>query len=257
VSPSTGGKSRAEQVAGDLEAEMLRQQQPVGTRLGLRTDLITRFNVSPGIVNEALRLLRGRGLITVKPGPNGGVFVADMPPGVRLYELDLWFQQLSVSPLEVFESRVLLDDLFYVLALERATRDDLRVAERGLHTMEDGTADARTFFEGIMEFHLAIARAAHVTVLLSLYESMATVLLSSLVRATFREEPAAACELSVQMHRELFEAIRAQDRARLQRAVQAHRTGLISPLEPERSPVSDRTSEHGRSFDVGSSSRAS
>lgn len=239
MSPSKSGTSRAETVADDLEAEILLKQHPVGTRLGLRTELISRFGVSPGVVNEALRLLRERGLITVKPGPNGGVFVADAPPGVRLNELDLWFQRLTIEPLEIFEARVLLDDLFYVLAVERATDDDVRRIRRVLHDMEDATADPVRFFQSTVNFHLAVAVAAKVPVLLGLYESLAAVLLTSLVRATFRDNPG-RIETSVEQHKALLDAIQARDTVQLKHAVEAHRTGLVSSLEPERSPLSSR-----------------
>jgi DNA-binding FadR family transcriptional regulator len=202
VASDGNGMSRAESVADELEAEILQQRQdlPVGARLGLRTDSMARFNVSPGVVNEALRLLRERGLVTVKPGPSGGVFVADVPPGVRLNELELWFQRMSVSPLEVFQSRVLLDDLFYELALQRAEREDIRRVEQALHLIEDSGTDPRGFFEGILAFHLAIAKASHVTILVGLYETLATILLGSLVRAEFREGPVDVAGIKTNYH---------------------------------------------------------
>jgi DNA-binding FadR family transcriptional regulator len=236
VPSSRRAKSRADEVADKLEAEILRQRT-AGAHLGLRTDLIERFGVSAGVVNEALRLLRERDLVTVKPGPNGGVFVADLPPGVRLYELDLWFQGLSIEPLKVFESRVLLDDLFTDLAIDRATTADLLEIEMALQAMESAAEDARKLFEGILAFHAAIARASHVEVLAGLYETLTTALLVSLVRARFREGREEAVQQSVRAHRELFEALRARDRGRLSKAVSEHRGGLISPLEPERSPL--------------------
>jgi DNA-binding FadR family transcriptional regulator len=241
VASYSSGKSRAESVASELEAEILQQRQdlPVGARLGLRADLISRFNVSPGVVNEALRLLRERGLVTVKPGPSGGVFVADVPPGVRLSALDLWFQRMSIPPLEVFESRVLLDSLFYEIALERATREDIRRMEQAVHAMEDATEDPRRFFEAIIEFHLSIARASHASILVGLYETLATILLGSLVRAEFREGPE-VMNVSIETHAAILDALRAKDRGRLKQAIANHQGGLISPLEPTRSPVTDR-----------------
>src|SRR6202012_1456353 len=75
--------SRAQQIAAELEAEILANRMPAGARLGLRTDLIDRFEASPPVMNEALRILRERDLVTVRPGPNGGVMVARPPPPPR------------------------------------------------------------------------------------------------------------------------------------------------------------------------------
>src|SRR5262245_66645054 len=69
--------SRAQQIAAEIEAQILSDRIPAGARLGLRTDLIRRFGVSPPVMNEALRILRERDLVTVKPGPNGGVIVGN------------------------------------------------------------------------------------------------------------------------------------------------------------------------------------
>src|ERR1700691_3283909 len=91
-------RSRAQQIAAEIEAEILSTRVPAGTRLGLRTDLIARFGASPPVINEALRILRERDLVTVKPGPNGGVIVGNPPPPLRLGGVDVWHQGPNVEP---------------------------------------------------------------------------------------------------------------------------------------------------------------
>jgi DNA-binding transcriptional MocR family regulator len=90
--PGQAQGSRAQQIATEIEAEIPSDRIPAGTRLGLRTDLISRFEVSPLVMNEALRILRKRHLVTVKLGPNGGVIVDSPPPQVRLGGIDVWHQ---------------------------------------------------------------------------------------------------------------------------------------------------------------------
>ena len=60
--------SRAQQVAAQVENELLAARTPVGTSLGRRTDLMERFGISPTVCNEALRFLRDRDLVLVRPG---------------------------------------------------------------------------------------------------------------------------------------------------------------------------------------------
>ena len=230
------GISRAEEVAARLEMEILRAGHPAGTRLGLRTELISRFGVSPGVMNETLRLLRDRELVVVKPGPSGGVFTADQPPGVRLGALDLWFQGLTVPPLEVFESRTLLEELFNSLALQRSTPAQHLEMERALDRMSACAGDPRGFFEANVEFHLAVARSTGVSVLVGIYDTLVTVLTGALVRAAWADGHEETVAHNVRVHGQILEAIRAKDRKRLETATRLHRVDMISLAQPEKSP---------------------
>lgn len=229
--------SRAEELADEIEMEILRAGMPAGTRLGLRTELIDRHQVSPGVMNEALRLLRARELVTVKQGQAGGVFVADQPPGVRLGALDLWFQGLTVPPLQVFESRTLLEDMFNNLALERATEVDIPAMERALQSMRDRAEEPRGFFEANVEFHRAIARSTGVEVLVGLYDAMVTVLTGCLVRAAWTDGHEATVEHNLDVHAQILDAIKARDRKRLETATHLHHVDMVSISEPEKSPA--------------------
>ncbi|WP_218601397.1 FadR/GntR family transcriptional regulator [Pseudonocardia abyssalis] len=232
-----GTSSRAEDIADRIEMEILRSGHPAGTRLGLRTELISRFEVSPGVMNEALRLLRERELITVKPGPSGGVFTADQPPGVRLGALDLWFQGLTIPPLEIFESRMLLEEMFNNLALQHSTPHDHVAMERGLQRMTTSAGDPRGFFEANVEFHRAIAASTRVTVLTSIYDSLVTVLTGALVRAVWTDGHEETIDHNLRVHGQILEAIRAKDRKRLETATRLHRVDMVSIAQPEKSPV--------------------
>src|SRR4051812_44075816 len=57
--------SRAESVARELESEILAGVEP-GTRIGTKDELRRRFGVAVATVNEAVRLLELRGLISVR-----------------------------------------------------------------------------------------------------------------------------------------------------------------------------------------------
>ena len=51
---------------------------PAGYRIGTKQELCEEFGVAPATLSEALRVLRARGIIDVRPGPGGGTFVAKM-----------------------------------------------------------------------------------------------------------------------------------------------------------------------------------
>lgn len=67
--------SRAHEVAQAL-AERSRAAQP-GERLGQKADLRDLVGASIGSFNEGLKLAEARGVVTVRRGPQGGIFAAE------------------------------------------------------------------------------------------------------------------------------------------------------------------------------------
>jgi DNA-binding FadR family transcriptional regulator len=219
--------SRAQQIAADIEAQILSDRIPAGARLGLRTDLIRRFGVSPPVMNEALRILRERDLVTVKPGPNGGVIVDNPPPQLRLGGIDVWHQGLTIEPEQLFDARSHLDTLLTTVAVQRATPEDIRAMQWALDEMRAARGDARAFLDANMRLHLAIARASRVELLASLYESIVAVLSSTMTKAVFVPDRDELLEHSLQVHADLVIAIRDRDTATLPKLLALHHQDTV------------------------------
>jgi DNA-binding FadR family transcriptional regulator len=219
--------SRAQQVAAEIEAEILASRHATGTNIGRRTDLIGRFGVSPAVMNEALRILRERSLVTVRPGPNGGVIVDSPAPQVRLGGIDVWHQGLAVDPEQLFDARSHLDTLLATVAAQRATPEDIRAMEWALADMRNSGDDARVFLDANMRFHLAVARAAKIELLAALYESIVVVLSTTMSKATFVSRSQELRRHNLQVHADLITAIRDQDTTRLQKLLALHHQDTI------------------------------
>jgi DNA-binding FadR family transcriptional regulator len=220
-------RSRAQQIAAEIESEILSNRLPGGARLGLRTDLIGRFEVSPPVMNEALHILRERDLVTVKPGPNGGVIVTSPPPQLRLGGIDVWHQGLTVEPEQLFEARSQLDMLLTTVAAQRATPEDIRAMESALDDMRAAGDDARAFLEANMALHLAVARASRIDLLAGFYESIVTLLASTMTKAVFVQDQDELLEHNLQVHANLIIAIRDQDTVALQKLLTLHHLDTI------------------------------
>jgi DNA-binding FadR family transcriptional regulator len=219
--------SRAQQIAAEIEAEILANRMPTGARLGLRTDLIDRFEASPPVMNEALRILRERDLVTVRPGPNGGVMVASPPPQLRLGGIDVWHQGLIAEPEKLFEARSQLDLLLTMTAAQRAAPEDIRAMEWALDDMRAAGHDAKAFLNANMRLHLAVARASRVDLLADFYESIVTLLASTMTKATFADDHDELLEHNLQVHANLIIAIRDQDTIALQKLLSLHHLDTI------------------------------
>lgn len=229
VSPDAPGQrqSRAQEVASDLETRILDEGYTTGTRIGLRTDLITGYGVSPAVMNEALRILRERDLVVVRPGPNGGVFVANPPPQVRLGGIDVWHQGLVLDPDQLFESRRFLDDLFASVALERATPEDVRAMEWALEDMRAAHNDARALLDATMRLHLAIARASRIQVLVGMYETIVVSLSSTMTKASFVPHQEELRQHNLEVHIGLVQAIRDRDTIALEKLLALHSHDMV------------------------------
>jgi DNA-binding FadR family transcriptional regulator len=197
-----------------------------------------RFGISPTVSNETLRILRDRGLVTVRPGPGGGIFVASVPPQVRLGALDLWFSGTGTDPLDLFEARTHLEDTLTSVAVDRAGPRDVRDMEWALEEMR-GATEPRAYLEANLRLHLAIARAARVPVLAGMYEALAAIISGSLTRAELLPGHDEMYEHNVAVHAEIVAAIREGDREALQKAMALHRMDLVRAVDPSRSPVQD------------------
>ena len=70
--------SRGECAAAQLIA--IAKAAAPGDRLGSKEELRARCEVSVGTFNEAISIAQSRGIISVRPGPGGGVFAATQSP---------------------------------------------------------------------------------------------------------------------------------------------------------------------------------
>jgi GntR family transcriptional repressor for pyruvate dehydrogenase complex len=134
-----------------------------GDRIGSEQDLISQFGVSRAVVREALRLLERDGLVSVKPGPAGGIFCGAPGTIPLTRSIGLYGSFHDVTPDDLVEARVELEVLTARLAAIRATEDDLRSlfdfneAWKQLILTGDREAAARAN----VSFHLAVTQAAH------------------------------------------------------------------------------------------------
>lgn len=104
---------------GDLEP---------GDRIGLKSELQNEFDVAGPTLDQALKLLENDGLITLRRGPKGGVFVARSEPVLRLGSKQLWARN-AASLGENIELREALTSLLGVSAARNPGRDEDKLKE--------------------------------------------------------------------------------------------------------------------------------
>src|ERR1700731_3505952 len=75
VFQSLGRRSAYLEVAERIRATIFRDKLALFQRMPSERDLAAQFGVSRVVVREAIRTLESSGLVTVKKGPKGGIFV--------------------------------------------------------------------------------------------------------------------------------------------------------------------------------------
>jgi DNA-binding FadR family transcriptional regulator len=174
VAPVSPGRpavrvSRAESVAEQLMA--LVESATPGDRLGSKEELRRRCAVAVGTFNEAIRIAQSRGIVSVRPGPGGGIFAAAQSAMVRLGNSVLALDAGDTSVAEAVRIRNALDPLLIEDALWHASPADIagmREIILGMRAAADRD-DATGFVHANWQLHARIAAVSPHPVLRSLY----------------------------------------------------------------------------------------
>jgi DNA-binding FadR family transcriptional regulator len=210
---------RAEAVARDLEAQILGGGLAPGERLGTKDDLRQRFGVAVATVNEAVRLLEMRGLIEARPGPGGGVFVANSSVRVALKRSGLQATWGAARFADCLAVRNGLEGMVCRDAAANRTPEDIAALRVILAAMERRAEDTDAYFELNWALHRRIAKGCRNAPLHSIYLTLLDFLEDGLHPGDLREfHP----EVDLAIHRELVDAIEEGPGARLDAAVERH-----------------------------------
>lgn len=221
-----GRLSRTEQAAQRL-GEIVNSASP-GDRIGSKAELRQRCGVSVGTFNEAIRLVQSRGLVTVRPGPGGGLFAAEQSPMVRLGNSVLALDAEETSVADAVRIRDVLDPLMIDDALWHASRADIERMRERIAQMSEAVEDDDpvAFVRANWALHAKIAEVSPNAMLRSLYLTLLELIEThTLTVLPVSEQPLP--EYIAQRHRlhsDLVEAIADHDRARALQLIHEHNT---------------------------------
>jgi DNA-binding GntR family transcriptional regulator len=196
-------KSLSEVITETLREGILAGEFPEGEFLRQQI-LANRYGVSEGVIREALLRLETEGLVVV-----------ERRRGARV-------SQLSIEEIkEIYELRILLEEMLARHAAHRISSNDLSEAARLLKVM-DQEHDPVQWLEHNREFHNILYRAGRGPRFLRFANDLRV-----MVERYLRLSLAVVHTLSVgqEEHREILEAFRAHDPERASRAVAAHLKG--------------------------------
>ncbi len=162
----------SEQVIESIKAEILSNRLAVGDKLPGEKELTHHFNISRTVVREAIRVLEESGLVEIRKGPKGGVFVTHSfhkPMSSSLKSL-IDHGQMTIG--DLFKVRALIEPHAAFEAAKKASPEDLQPLHALLEDSLSHMDDVHLLKANNIRFHLLLAKAAGNPVLSLLMESV-------------------------------------------------------------------------------------
>ena len=207
-----------EAVARQLRAAILDGTYVAGDRLPVERELSEQFEVSRSAVRQALLILDQQGLVRVKPGVNGGPFVArePLPAAITAFENLVTADDASVD--EFIKAKMVLEPAVAALAADVISPLDIQRLEDNLTRTRDAAERGEDIVNLAVEFHTILFRATR--------NRFLEVVLEILAR-TFDRLPASTLELAdqhcaVDDHTEILDAIRRRAHTEVRELMQKH-----------------------------------
>ncbi len=208
-----------QQIADDIEQLILDGAFPAGTRLPSEHELAEQYGVSRNVVREALKRLKEHGLVVIRTGSGTYVSQPTTEPISQALRRLLRHNSESFSVVHFYEVRRMLEPETARLAAERASDAEIARILSALRSMESHREDSIAWTNADLDFHLAIASAAHNPLISSLLEPLTDSLRK--VIAAGHIDPTGT-EAGLQAHQHILKAIQERRPADASQAMLDH-----------------------------------
>ena len=179
-----------------------------GDRLPAERDLATQIGVSRPTIRAGLRTLAAMGVVRSRHG--SGTYIPEGPPAFNTDALSFLAALHGFTRDEMYEARRILEVGAAGLAADRATADQIATLAEEVVSLFASLQEPRVFLVHDINFHRAVAAASGNPIVASLVE-----MVSALYYERRRETAAGASERDLrdaaEMHRRIYQAIRARD----------------------------------------------
>jgi GntR family transcriptional repressor for pyruvate dehydrogenase complex len=210
-----------EQVADRVQQMIVDEALHPDERLPSERNLAERMGVSRSVIREAMRVLKVRGLIEVRPG--SGTYVQELSLGDVSAPIGLLLSMRQVPGRyrNLLEVRCTLEVAIAGLAAQRATQEDILAMEAAIAGSEANTTDGERFIGYDLAFHAALAAATHnelYSVLLSPIASLSF----EFRMTTFSYDARGTIDGALVHHRQILDQVQARNPEGARQAMRDH-----------------------------------
>ena len=192
-------KSLSKQIADLIEEKIRTGDYQIGDKLPTEPNLMEIFGVSRNTVREAVQSLTHSGLLETRQGDGTYVIAQEK------FQVDFFNIMNATTSQNVLEVRDLLEKHIVVSAIKNSTSSDIREIESFLRLRNQTASSIREATQADLDFHMAIAKATHNDIILSIYRYVSEYFNEFIYSKLNNHDSQQSID---QAHDQLFQAIR-------------------------------------------------
>lgn len=207
-----------EQIVNQIEQRILAGELKAGDQLPSEHELAKQFAVSRTAVREAIKALREKRLVDIRPGR--GTFIINGMPDAMRHSLGLLMRFGSVNGFSnLVEVREILEPEIAALAATRITDEYITAMREAIDIMETALDNVDVFAEADLDFHLALAEATQNPIIPVLVDSIIDLLREQRKRIGLVE---GGLQRGQSHHKKILKAVMRRDPQAARKAMQDH-----------------------------------
>ena len=199
--------NKAQHVARLLLDRVIDEGLKPGSSFGTEAELLEQFDVSRPTLRESLRILESQGIVTLRPGPKGGILVSKPSIDVLAGSLSVFLQLHNVPFVETVKARMSIEPALVGDAALHGTEALFDAMEQSIDRMAAAKDNDTAIYHENREFHNLIAQAAANPILEVFWRTIRMLADEGDVQQFSQRNRA----YLVGMHREILEALRNRD----------------------------------------------
>lgn len=210
--------SKAEYVAQRLLDRIVTSNLNIGESVGTEAELLSQYDVSRPTLRESLRILEAQGVLSLRPGPKGGIKVSKPGTDILAHGLSVYLRMHDIPFADVLKARSAIEP---ALAAEAARDGDAADFDR-LQTSIDRMkklSDPAAFAAENRQFHAIVARAARNRVMEIFW---ATISIVANAEEQGIEYTSSNQKQVIAAHQDIVDACRARDGVRASEVMERH-----------------------------------
>jgi GntR family transcriptional regulator, transcriptional repressor for pyruvate dehydrogenase complex len=219
------------EIVGDqIRQAILTGNYNSGDRLASEKELCQSFQVGRPVIREALRTLENSGMLSIRPGAGGGIFIKKLNSDNLMNSLETIVQLDKVTIQQITEARFVIEKSVWALALERIQPEDIQRLEENIalarECLVNKIPEPRS-----LGFHIILAEASRNPLLVMIIKALLDVLqkyLSQLGRSMKRKKKV------IESHELILEHIKKGNLKEAMEILEADIMKLSAEQQPEK-----------------------